>query len=105
MKPARLRPKAKDDRKNEVRYYRSNAGTTVAENLVNAIHLALDQIKRDPGIGSKRLGLLADIPELRSWRVNGFPLVLLYFERDDHLDVIRLLGERQDILTIISTEH
>jgi toxin ParE1/3/4 len=37
--------------------------------------------------------------------VTGFPLVWLYFERDDHLDVIRLLGERQDILAILGADH
>jgi hypothetical protein len=32
--------------------------------------------------------------------LSGFPLVWFYFERDDHLDFTRLLGERQDILGI-----
>lgn len=100
-----LRPKAKEDRKSEVLYYRSNASTNVAENLVHATRLALQQIEQEPGIGSPRLGQLAEIPGLRSWRVKGFPLVWLYFERDKHLDVIRLLGEQQDILTILGTEH
>lgn len=27
-----------------------------------------------------------------------------YFERDGHLDVVRLLGERQDIATILAHE-
>ena len=105
MKPVFLRPKAKDDRKNEVRYYRSKAGTTVAENLVTASRLALDQIEQEPGIGSPRLGQLAEIAGLRSWRVTGFPLIWLYFERNDHLDVIRLLGERQNIIAILGEEH
>jgi len=103
LKPAHLRPKAKDDRKNEVRYYRLNAGTTIAENLVTASRIALQQIEQEPGIGSPRLGQLAEISALRSWRVTGFPLVWFYFEREDHLDVVRLLGERQDILAILDT--
>ncbi|MBA3057902.1 MAG: type II toxin-antitoxin system RelE/ParE family toxin [Gammaproteobacteria bacterium] len=105
MKPVRLRPKAREDRKNEILYYRSIAGTNIAENSVRATRLALKQIEQEPGMGSPRLGQLADIPGLRSWRVNGFSLVWLYFEHDDHLDVIRLLGERQDILTMLGAEH
>jgi hypothetical protein len=29
--------------------------------------------------------------------LSGFPLTWFYFERDDYLDFMRLLGERQDI--------
>jgi hypothetical protein len=27
-----------------------------------------------------------------------------YIERDDHLDILRLLGERQDVLAILDNE-
>lgn len=30
-------------------------------------------------------------------------MMWLYFEADDHLNVVRLLGERQDILAILRT--
>jgi toxin ParE1/3/4 len=69
--------------------------------LVNATNAALDQIEVEPGIGSPVLGRALDIPGLRTWRVTRFPLLWLYFERDDQLDVVRLLGERQDIAAII----
>jgi len=105
LKPAYLRPKAKDDRKNEVRYYRSQAGPAIAEELVRASRLALQQIEQAPGIGSPRLGHLAEIFDLRSWRIADFPLIWFYFERDDHLDVVRLLGKRQDMLTILGEAY
>jgi len=105
VKPAHLRPLAKQDRRHEVRYHRAKAGTTVAPQLVIVVGLALKQIEQDPRIGSPRLGLLAEIQGLRSWRVKGLPLVWLYLEREDHLDVIRLLGERQDILSILGDER
>jgi toxin ParE1/3/4 len=72
--------------------------------LVNATNAALDQIEVEPGIGSPVLGKILDIPELRTWRVTKFPLLWFYFERDDHLDVVRLLGERQDIAAILAKE-
>lgn len=33
--------------------------------------------------------------------MSEFPLLWIYFVRDDHLDVVRLLGERQDVATIL----
>jgi toxin ParE1/3/4 len=101
LKPARLRPLAKQDRKGEVRYYRHEAGERIAIELIEQTGKALKQIEQEPGMGSPRLGQLADVLGLRSWRVKGFPLVWLYFEREKYLDVVRLLGERQDILAIL----
>ena len=48
--------------------------------------------------------LALGIPGLRTWRVVKFPLLWCYFERGDHLDVVRLLGERRDIAAISSDE-
>ena len=33
---------------------------------------------------------------MRTWTVDGFPLSLWYFERETHVDVARLIGQRQD---------
>jgi toxin ParE1/3/4 len=104
LKPAHLRPRAKLDRQEEVRYYRTTAGSQVAKNFVDASRAALEQLQRHPGMGSPRIGQLLDIPGLRTWRVAGFPVVWIYFECADHLDVVRLLGERQDVLSILSNE-
>ena len=102
MKPAILRPQARRDRQLELRYYRKEAGSKVAVRLVAATNAALDQIELDPGIGSPLLGAVLGIPDLRTWRVTKFPLLWFYFERDDHLDVVRLVGERQDIAAILA---
>jgi len=102
LKPAILRPQARRDRQLEVRYYRKEAGSKVAFRLVAATNAALDQIELDPGIGSPLLGAALGIPDLRTWRVTTFPLLWFYFARDDHLDVVRLLGERQDIAAILA---
>ena len=72
--------------------------------LAKAPNEALDQVELDPGMGSPRLGKLLGIPGLRTWRVGKFSLLWCYFERGDHLDVFRLLGERQDIAAILGDE-
>ena len=104
MKPAVLRPQALRDQQGEVRVYRKEGGTRLAVKLANATNAALDQIELNPGIGSPTLGKLVGIPGLRTWRVAKFPLLWCYFDRGAHLDVIRLLGERQDIAAILGDE-
>jgi toxin ParE1/3/4 len=105
LKPATLRPQAKRDRQDEVRYYRAKASPNIAKALVDASRVALEQLQQTPGMGSPRIGEMLDVPGLRSWRVSGFPLIWFYFEREDCLDVVRLLGERQDILSILNVPN
>ena len=69
----------------------------MAAKVANATNKALDQVELEPGMGSPRLGELLGIPGLRAWRVGTFPLLWCCFERGDHLGVVRLLGERQDL--------
>lgn len=69
--------------------------------LAKAGNAALDEIEPEPGIGLPALGKLLGIPGLRTWRVAKFPLLWCHFERGDHLDVVRLLGKRQDIAAIL----
>ena len=104
MKPAVLRPQALRDQQGEVRYYRKEGGTRLAVRVIKATNEAVDQIELEPGMGSPRLGNLLSIPGLRTWQVAKFPLLWCYFEREDHLDVVRLLGERQDIAAILGEE-
>ena len=104
MKPAELRPQALRDQQGEVRYFRKEGGSRVAVKVAKATNAVLDQIELDSGIDALTLGKRLGIPGLRTWRVAKFPLLWCYFERADHLDVVRLLGERQDIAAILGDE-
>lgn len=86
-------------------YYAEAGGASLGERGFDAAVAALEQIERMPKLGSPRLGQLCDIPSLRSWRVTNFPMQWLYFEAEDHLDVVRLLGDRQDIIAILGNRH
>jgi toxin ParE1/3/4 len=79
-----------------VHCYRKEAGAAVADKLVKAMAKALQDLERNPSIGSPALGKLLGIDELRTWRLQGFPLTFWYLEREDHIEVIRLVGQRQD---------
>lgn len=104
MKSAILRPQARADLRHELVYYRKHAGKSVAKQLVGAADDALQHLQINPGTGSPRIGQILDIAGLRGWRITGFPLIWFYFEYEDCLDVVRLLGERQDILAILDAE-
>jgi toxin ParE1/3/4 len=95
VKPARLTPAAKQDRRDEVLYYRTEAGARVAKKLVDAMKKALHALEQQPGMGSPAVGQELDIDGLRAWRLEGFPLSLWYFERADHVLVVRLVGQRK----------
>lgn len=104
MKPAKLRPQAEQDLVDTARYYVQVGGHGLGAKMFDDALAALETIQHEPGIGSPWTGQLCDIPGLRSWRVSGFPAQWLYFETDSHLDVVRLLGDRQDIAAILTEE-
>ncbi len=72
----------------------------MAIKLIAALEKALDELKRHPGIGSPTLGQELAVVGMRTWRIAGFPLSFWYFERETHVDVARLVGQRQDALEI-----
>ena len=104
MKPARLRPRAEQDLVDAARYYAAQGGRALAEQVFDAAADALLPIERMPGLGSPRIGQLGEIPGLRASGVTGFPMQWFYFEAEGHLDVVRLLGDRQDIATILTRD-
>ena len=84
--------------------YAEAGGTALAERAFTAALEALEPVQSRPGLGSPRLGRLCDIPSLRARRVRGFPMQWFYFDRKDHLDVVRLLGDGQDIVAILAAD-
>jgi toxin ParE1/3/4 len=101
VKPARLRPQAEDDLLSNTDWYLAEGGAALAVRFFDTAHEALSAVERMPGIGSLRLGQLAGYEDLRSWPADPVPARWFYFERDDHLDVVRLLGERQNVAAIL----
>ncbi|MBX7435493.1 type II toxin-antitoxin system RelE/ParE family toxin [Mycobacterium sp. Y57] len=71
--------------------------TVAAFDLVDALQAAYRLIAEHPGIGSPRYGFELDIPGLRGRALGRFPYVVLYLERADHIDVLRVLHQRRDI--------
>ncbi|HEV2533456.1 type II toxin-antitoxin system RelE/ParE family toxin [Phenylobacterium sp.] len=96
-KPSILRQLARGDIEAAVDFYAAEAGEPVALRFVDALETALRMIGRHPAAGSPRLGQELDLPGLRTRLLNGFPYLVFYVERQDHVDVWRVLHGHRDI--------
>lgn len=101
MSEIRLRPLAEVDLVERAEYYRSEGGDDLGRRFFEAAIESLGEIERMPGAGSPRIGELCGVDGLRSRRLAGFPCGWFYFERDVHVDVVRLLAYAQDLETIL----
>jgi plasmid stabilization system protein ParE len=99
--PAWLRPLAEADLVERSRYCAAEAGEDVAKRFFDSAIGALRAVERMPGTGAPHVGELCDVPGLRMRRVDGFPCGWFYFVRSDHLDVVRLLADAQDLSSIL----
>jgi len=85
-----------------LRYSAVHAGEDVATRCFDAALQARRAVERRTGIGSPRVGELCDIAGLRVRRIERFPCGWFYVVRPDHLDVVRLLADAQDLSAILS---
>lgn len=96
-KPVIPRERARRDIEEAIEHYLAEAGERVALGFVDALERAFRHIARHPATGSPRLGHELDLPGLRSWPVKRYPYLVFYVERDDHVDVWRVLHGQRDI--------
>lgn len=97
MKPAELRPLAEQDLIERTRYYRGVDGTELGDRFFACAIEAVRSVEAMPGIGSPLVGERIGVDGLRRAGVDGFPCGWFYIERADHLDVVRLLADKQDL--------
>jgi toxin ParE1/3/4 len=97
VKPVILRERARRDIDEAVDHYLAEAGERVALGFIDALERAFRHIARHPATGSPRYGHELDLPGLRSWPLKRYPYLIFYVERDDHVDVWRVLHGQRDI--------
>lgn len=96
MKPARVRPLADTDIDRVLVDVRSQ-NPEAASRLLAALERAFRDLSEHPGAGSPRYAHVLPAEGLRMWPVTRFPYLIFYFERADHLDVVRVLHGARDI--------
>ena len=96
-KPIVPRHQARRDVEDAVDYYAREADSEVALGLIDALQAAYSSIARHPAAGSLRYAHELNLPGLRSRKLKRYPYLVFYVEREDHIDVWRVLHAQRDI--------
>lgn len=96
-KPVRPRELARRDIDAALEHYLREAGAEVALGFIDALEAAYRTIAEHPAAGSPRYAHELVLPGLRSFALRRHPYLVFYVERDDHIDVWRVLHGRRDI--------
>ena len=97
VKPVVPRRDAVRDADEAITYYLERGSLDAALGFIDALERVYGDIGRHPAAGSPRYAHELDLPGLRFWLVPGYPYVVFYIERDDHVDVWRVLHGQRDI--------
>jgi toxin ParE1/3/4 len=96
-----ITPKASADIDKQFEYL-AQYNLEKALNFFDAARQTFAQIARAPGIGSPYITKNQTLQGLRRWAVKGFSAQLIfYFDRDDCIEIIRVLSGSQDIEMIL----
>ncbi len=99
MTSKRIVPRALalSDLEQAVDHYAGEAGPDIASGFVDALEAAYRAIGEHPRSGSPRYAHELDLPGLRHRALGRFPYLVFYVERDNHIDVWRVLDARRDL--------
>lgn len=96
-RPVVPRALANRDVDEAVAWYLQEDAESAALGFINALERAYAHIGRHPGTGSPRYAHELNLPGLRTWPLTGYPHLVFYVERPDHIDVWRVLHGQRDI--------
>jgi toxin ParE1/3/4 len=96
-KPVLPRELARRDVELAIDHYLHEAGAEIALGFVEALRTAYRTIALHPIAGSPRYANELAVPGLRSRMLKRYPHLVFHIERDDHIDVWRVLHAHRDI--------
>ena len=97
MKRLTRRAQATQDLEIAFDYYFQAVNFDLAERFRDEVDDAMAHIARHPGTGSRRYSAGLAGGDLRFWTLNKFPYSIFYFEREDHIEIIRVLHQASNI--------
>lgn len=98
-KPVIPRAQANEDVDAAISHYLTEGGEHAALGFIDAIESAYGHIGRHPASGSTRYAQELDLPGLRFWPRKRYPYLVFYVDRQDHVDVWRVLHGQRDVPT------
>ena len=96
-KPVIPREIANTDVVEALDHYLNEAGDIIASKFIDALEQAYGHIARHPASGSSRYAHELNLQGLMVWPLKRYPHLVFYMERDDHIDVWRVLHAERDI--------
>jgi toxin ParE1/3/4 len=100
------RPLALFDLIEEADFIEQVYGLAKAESFLDAAEASIANLASMPLMGSPRPYLVAEIPDLRQWRIKGFEDYLIFYRPvPDGVEIIRVLHGKRNIPTILSDEE
>ena len=94
------RPQADRDVDSALTYYATD-NPKVARDFLKELQHSLVTIGEMPSIGSKRFAGSLNIPGLRVFPMTHFPFIIFYSERNNVIDVLRILHMHRDIVNLL----
>ncbi|GAB7523852.1 type II toxin-antitoxin system RelE/ParE family toxin [Paraburkholderia sp. 2C] len=89
---------AEQDVEHEVTHYLVDEGSEQAAlEFITEIEKAYGRLAKHPHVGSPRYAYELDIPDLRFWRLERYPHLIFYIERETHVEIWRVLNGKRDI--------
>ncbi len=96
-KPILRRAQAQEDVADAIAHCLEQDAPDAAEGFITALEKAIRHIGRHPASGSPRYAGELGLPELRFWQIKHYPYLVFYVERDDCIDIWRILHGERDI--------
>ena len=96
-KPVIPRESASQDVDAAIAHYLDESAVQAALGFIDAFEQAYDHIGCHPATGSPRYAHELNLPGLRFWPIARYPYLIFYIEREDHIDVWRVLHAQRDI--------
>lgn len=97
VRTIRRRRRANEDIDAAIDFYLKEAGAKVAGDFIDEFEAALAQIAKRPTMGSLRYAHSLNIHGLRYWPFKRFPYLVFYREKEDRIEIARVLHGSMDI--------
>lgn len=102
-RPVIPRALARQDIDDALAHYLAEA-PDAAPGFIDALEKAFVHLARYPAADSPRYAHELALPGLGSWQLKRYPWFVFYVEREDHVDVWRLLHSARDIPAWLGAE-
>ena len=91
------RERARRDIDAAAEHYFAEGGATLELRFITALAVAIRHVSKAPATGSPRYASELNLPGLRCWPLKRFPYLVFYVEREDSIDVWRVLHQARDM--------